>query len=114
MLEKLKRLYEIKTAIDELEKEKDLLQESVLEEIWDDVVVDNWVKYSKTVRRTPKLRSWVSDSDVRLEFPDCVVFKTDVKALAEIPEAHKFLTLSTSEFISIKVTNGKDDTAGTI
>ncbi len=82
MNEKIERLIEIKTKMEELKKEFDTIKKSLAPEL-DDAVTHNGYTISKYVKSTPKLKEWVGEYDMMLNYPDLVKWKFELWKFVE-------------------------------
>lgn len=100
--EKLKRFHAIKKQIKELEKEAEEISASTIDNIPDEWMVIDWVKFSRVTKRVPVLIEWANVEEIQTKFPTAVTFKVDIKELEKIPEAHEYLWLKESSYILSK------------
>jgi len=76
---KLQQLTELKNKIDvlkELEKEYKVLVKEIQDDIPDDWLEHNWYRLSRYIKVTPKLKEWVDEFNMTVDFGDCVKFDT--------------------------------------
>lgn len=110
----LKEYYSWKEKEKEAKEALAAMSESILEQLGDEPVEVDGVKFSKVYKRIPKLREDADVIEIRTQFPESVEYKVDVKVLEKIPDAHKYLTLSESTYILTKNNNGKKESTGTV
>lgn len=100
--EKLERFVEITNKMKELEAEKKELQLELLMDIGDEPVMsEGGYKVTRTIRRTFTLKEEVNIEDVQKEFPEAVKLAADMEVLKATPDAHKYLDLKSSEYLTV-------------
>lgn len=84
------------------EKIKKTLSAKLLEQ-WVDTTVIWWYKILRTQKTSIWLKEDVDVDVVKLEFPQATVVTLDLKALAQIPEAHQYLETKESPYYKVSV-----------
>ena len=85
-----------------IEEQLDQLKPIVIESMGDEPI-NNWkFVLSKITKRLPKLKEWVSITDIMNTLPEAVKYSPDMKWLQKNSAGHQYIEFEKSEYLSLR------------